>query len=304
MYKLKRYKQFLYNLLRDNNFVFIVLAAILVSLQIFYPATEIYQRFINAIPYAFGWLVFAWAITDKSIQRRIFPYLGIFVVLFFEKSYWYLFYVLYPPEYVQSGSGPIADALAFGSGHNRILDPEWFNALETAQYVFIVVKFIVMFVVFLTLWYLARPSDFRKMKIKKNLLESKKMVLLVVTSFVMTMPHWLWRIVHSGFAQFFTHYWEMFPWSQLLFYGFSTAVAFILFAFIITKIQNRVKYLLYAIIGLLVMLPYLPREIIYSTHTNWTTQMLFATNVLINSVSYFFVFLSLLLLAKTKYIER
>ena len=129
------------------------------------------------------------------------------------------------------------------------------------------------------------------------------MILLVTISFIMTIPLWLWRFALHGLAQFFTNYWEIIPLSQFLIYGLSTAVAFILFAVIITKIQSRAKYLLYAIIGLFVVFPYLYEYITYDVYTNWTVQMAIAMDVLINSISHFFVFLSILLLAKSKYIE-
>jgi len=284
-------------LIRDKNFWFVILAVLLISISMIRSfAFFDYNAVIFAIPYAFAWVVLAWALTDESIKRKIVPYVTIFIALFLVKIYWYLFYALYPPTYEWSGVGHMGRLL--GVGHMGRLTPEWLSLQETAAFLFALVEFFVMLVVFISLWYLARPEDFAGLKTKTSLLKSKRMLLIVISSFLMIAHYWLWVIAGRAIVELFRY--SMIYWYQLLFYGLPTAFALVIFAVVITNIKRRAKYVLHGVVGLFALVPYLP----FYSYIYWTRGTVYSYIVLIYAISYFFVFLSLLLLTKTKYIEQ
>jgi len=261
-----------------------------------------HKALLLGIPYAFAWVVIAWIITDKSVLRKPYPYIVIFVVLFFEKIYWALFFNLFPMTY-RTNYGSIGNTLALGNGISGIPSVEWFNLFENANNLFIVVEFIVGLVLFVTLWSLARPKDFEKL----SFLKTKRMILLIVSAILMTIPLWIWRAISEiGGPELIMDLFrniDWVDWYNLLFYGIPIAIAMVIFAFVITNIKSKAKNVLYLVILLSVLIPHIP---IYdymfwlrssSTFTVFSYFFVFA-------VLYFVMFLSFLLLSKTKYIEQ
>ena len=299
-------------MLKDGGLLFIILATLLVTISMissYIFRTDlycIYNALIYAIPFAFAWVVIAWVITDKSILRRPLPYVVIFIVIFVEKIYWALFYNIYPITYTIE-SGAIEDALAIGSTNFASPSREWLSLFDNANNFFIIVEFIVMLVLFGVLWYLARPKDFTQISSKFGFLKTKKMGLLIIGSILMTVPLWIWKAVTEiGWAEFFNDLIlnsEWIDWHNLLFYGIPIALAMLIAAFIITNIQSRAKYVLYIVIFLSVIIPRIPTY----DYMFWVRE----SDILTVSIHFkffgamfFIMFLSFLLLSKTKYIEQ
>ena len=258
-----------------------------------------YKALLLGIPFAFAWVVVAWSITDKSVLRRPYPYIGIFLALFIEKIYWALFYTLYPISYRDS-FGAIEDALNVGNTNFAIPSAEWLNLFDSASYLFIIIEFIVAIVLFGTLWYLARPKDFTKLNIKR-------IGLVVIGAILMTVPLWIWKaIAYFGglrFFEFFITNWEWIYWYNFLFHGIPIAIAMVIFAFVITNIKSRAKFFLYVIILVSVLIPHIPiYDYMFWVRSSSTVTVF--SYFFVFAVMFFVMFLSLLLLSKTKYIEQ
>ena len=260
-------------LFKDGKFIFIVLATLLATFPIianYTLKTSSYcleKSLIVAIPFAFAWVVFAWAITDQSVLRRFTTYAFIFVVLFFEKIYWGVFNYLYASNNLS----------------------ELIDTKETAHNIFILIEFIAMFAVFFTLWRLAKPKEFKN----RNL---KSISLVVLSAFLMTIPLWIFRFLRYIGAESFTRFLiENIEWYGLLLEGIPIAFSLIVFAIVITNIKESVKNLLYFLIFVFALVMYLP---VYSG--NFPEIVFF----IIVGFCYFVVFLSLVLVSKTKYIEQ
>lgn len=291
---------------KDGKVIFILLATLLftVSLIINYSIQvgllSLEKALLIGVPFSFAWVVFAWAITNQSVLRKPFPYVCIFVAILIEKLYWALFYLLFSPVYETTNG--VADAFALGLG-NSMLFSDWLNLLRpggSAFWVFVFVEFFVMLIVFMVLWYLARPKDFKKISCKKT-------SLVIFASFLMTMPFWIWNAIYyfggTRFFEIFITNWDLISWYNLLFYGMPIAIALVIFAYVITNIKNIYKYVLYDLILLFLLVQYLP----FFDFVNWKYYddlVRVSAYFIIFGVSYFIVFLSLLLLAKTKYIEQ
>ena len=123
----------------------------------------------------------------------------------------------------------------------------------------------------------------------------------------MTMPFWIWNAIYyfggTRFFEIFITNWDLISWYNLLFYGMPIAIALVIFAYVITNIKSIYKYVLYGLILLFLLVQYLP----FFDFVNWKYYddlVRVSAYFIIFGVSYFIVFLSLLLLAKTKYIEQ
>ena len=236
-----------HSMAKDGKIYFIILAAILISISSIQSSSDLFVKILTiAIPYSFAWVILAWMITDRSILRKTAPYLGIFVILLLEKIYLF--------------------------------------ASETEDYFFILVKFVVILIVFLLLWHLAKPKDFTK----KSFLKTKKMMLVVICSIIMTIPHWISTAVCSCYG--------------FLTYGLFFAIALTLFSTVITNIAEKTRYILYALIFVFALIT--STQTYFSHGFNLDADMFTLAFFIANVISYFFIFLSLLLLSKTKYIEQ
>jgi len=295
-------------MIKDGGLLFIFLATLLVTISMF--STYVFRMslwpwhkaLLLGVPSAFAWVVVAWIITDKSVLRKPYPYIIIFTVMFFEKIYWALFYNLFPVTY-RTSSGSIGDALALGNGFSAIPSVEWFNLLVNANNLFIVVEFIVALVLFVTLWSLVRPKDFEKLSFLKN----KRMILLIIGAILMTVPLWILRAIaeiggRELIRDLFTNI-DWIDWYNLLFYGIPIAIALVIFAFVITNIKSKVKNILYLGILLSVLIPYVPIFDYMVWFRSSSTVTVFSY-YFVFAAMYFVMFLSLLLLSKTKYIEQ
>jgi len=272
----------------DGKLAFILLATLLITLSIIasyltrIPSYSFEKSFLIGVPFAFAWVVFAWAVTDQSILRKTRPYALIFFVILFEKMYWSIFFYLFPPEYL-SNLSEFAGSLSISS--------KWLNLYQNAQNVYIFVIFISMFILFFIIWYLAKPKELKERKFSKIL-------LIFISAILMTLHLWIWRVF-----SFITINMDLLHWYNLIFYGIPVAIALVIFAFVITNIKSNSRYALYLLVGIFSLLPYLPifGEIF------WTRSSYFwnlAGYFFVVGLSYFVIFVSLLLISKAKYLEQ
>jgi hypothetical protein len=203
--------------------------------------------------------------------------------------------LLFPPVYDTING--VADSLALDSGH-LMLSRDWLNLVDSAFWIFVIVEFIVMLTIFMVLWYLAKPKDFKKI--------SWKISLVIFASFLTTMPLWIFRAI-GYFGGNESVRWILvnidYSWYSLLFNGLQIAIAMVIFAYVITNIKSIYKFVLYGLIFLFLLVPSFP----FFDFPFWRSSSdLFNVSgyFIVYGISYFIVFLSLLLLAKTKYIEQ
>jgi len=287
---------FLRLLIWDKNFWFVVLAAILISLNLVFPVgvKYIFGSIFSAFIYAFAWVVLAWALTNELIKRKIVPYIAMFVTLFIGKIYWPVFYYLYPypsPSIEQQ-------FIRMGTMQPSSLR-DWWSITETANNVFIIVEFVVMLVVFISIWYLTHPKDFTELKTKTQLLKYKRTILVIISSFLMTMPYWIWRLLSSIDVNI--NFIGSLCWYQFWTYGLPISFALVLFAVVITNLKSKKKYVLLGLVFLFTLIPYIQADINYQIGSVTKFNLYY---FMIGLVSYLLVFLSFLLLAKTKYIDQ
>ena len=287
---------------KDGKIIFIILATLLVTVSLIVNYNihigflSLEKALLIGVPFSFAWVVFAWAITDQSILRKPFPYVCIFVVILIEKLYWAFFYFLFPPVYETINE--VSDNLALGFGY-PMLSRDLINLLDSAFWIFVVVEFIVMLIVFMVLWYLARPKDFKKISWKKT-------SLVIFASFLITMPLWIWKAIgyFGGNESILSIIRNIdYSWYSLFFNGLQIAIAMVIFAYVITNIKSIYKFILYCLIFLFLLVPNFP----FFYFVFWkSSNGLFNVSVyyFVYGISYFIIFLSLLLLGKTKYIEQ
>jgi hypothetical protein len=287
---------------KDGKIIFIILATLLVTVSLIVNYSihtgflSLEKALLIGVPFSFAWVVFAWAITDQSILRKPLPYVCIFVAILAEKLYWAFFYLLFPPVYETTNG--VADALALGSG-NPMPSMDWLNLLDSAFWVFVFVEFFVLLIVFVVLWHLAKPKDFKKISLKKT-------TLVIFASFLMTMPLWIWRAIgYFGGSESLS--WIIrnidYSWYNLLFNSLQIAIAMVIFTHVITNIKSIYKFVLYGLIFLFLLVPSFP----FFDFAFWrsSSDLINASAYfIVYGISYFIVFLSLLLLTKTKYIEQ
>jgi len=157
-------------------------------------------------------------------------------------------------------------------------------ASEIKDYFLILIKFVVTLTVFLLIWYLAKPKDFTK----TSFLKSKKMMLVIICSIIMTIPHWISTTICNCYG--------------LLTYGLFFAIALTLFSTVITNITEKTRYILYALIFVFTLIT--STQTYFSHGFNLDANMFTLAFFVVNVILYFFIFLSILLLSKTKYIEQ
>lgn len=279
---LNRFRDVFAGVFRDGKLCFIILASLLVSISLTQNGfNDLYKSVFIAVPYGFAWVVFAWAITDKSVFRRPLPYIGIFLALFLEKMYWSLNVKdtisssISTEKYVSFLSKPHMAGVGFEGDINL-------------QYVFL--RFIVVLFVFMIIWYLSRPKDF-----KKNDVKASRGVLVFVSSFFMIGSYWLWELF--GDISSISYDWYLF-----LFIGFPVVVSFVFLGFVLTNIKSNIRYYLYCGIGFFAVIPFVPfYKLFYNIVWNQNVADLYSFVSYV--VSFFGVFLCLLLLSKSKYIE-
>jgi len=294
---------------KDGKIILLILATLLITISyvatyfIDLPFNSLARVFVLYIPFAFAWLIIAWAITDKSVLRTPYPYLITFLVLFIHKIYWSLFYWIFPPVY---GNGSeISDALALGGENLAMPSQEWLNLKMNATYLYVIIEIIVILSIFLLFWYLTHPHDFSKRKYRQFNLKNKRLIFVILGIFFMSMPLWLWHllkaIVGIGIHEFFINL-DYIIWFSFLFHAIPIAIGSVLLAAVITKIETQIKYGLYLLVFIFSILPFIP---FYSMlDVSWNRVIFGSYFSVIYFVSYFFIFLSFILLSKTKYIEQ
>lgn len=274
-------KEVFSNLYRDGKLGFIILASLLISVCLVQKGSnDFLKSVLIAVPYGFGWVIFAWAITDRSVLRRPIPYIGIFFALFLEKMFWSLNVRNIIPssisadEYVSYISKPHMVGIGFE---------------EELGLQFVFLKFIVVLFVFMLIWYLSKPKDF------KNRVKMRNGVLIFLSSFFMIGSYWIWELFGSIDS-------ISYDWYVLLFIGIPIAVSLLLLSLAITNIKNSIRYYLYCGVSFFAVIPFIPfYKIFYNFIWDQTVADVYIFIMYI--VSYFGVFLCLLLLSKNKYLE-
>jgi len=286
-----------FNLLyKDGKLLFIILATILAAFSIYTSYVlrtvgyDLGKYVLISLTFSFSWVLLAWAVTDKSILRKARIYAFIYAILFIEKIYWGLFYHFYKPSYEWGTS-------EFGLNFPR-LSEEWLNLQENAYYLSIVVTFVVMLGVFLVVWYLAKPKEFKKC-------QTKSFLLIGLSAFLMTMPAWIFRFLSQIGGESLTRFIVEnidFNWFNFVFEGIPIALALVVFACVITNIKVAFKNILYVLIFVFSLIIYIP--FYYDLYLHNSIPLLEQIiNFAIIGFCYFVVFLSLLLLSKSRYIE-
>ena len=267
------------SLVKDGKIWLLLLASLLISIPFFTNTSELIGRIlIFAIPSGFAWVILAWVITDKSILRTIGPYLTIFILVFIEKIFFYVFLNLY----------------------TEISD--WFQYYEIVTNIFMVLSFVSTLFLLLILWYLARPSDFTREKY--GFLKNKRILLVIFSTILIKFfeIQYFWYILTGDFPfRFLIENLDYIIWYNLIF-TVPTVIGFILFAVVITNIKSDVKYGIYSLIGLSVFIQYFPFLSSFDI-VGWGFWGVKTYYFIISIISYFLMFLGLLLVSKSKYVE-
>jgi len=297
---IKNIKDLILSTVKDKKIIFLIIASLLITLSSIitykiytFPETT-YKSFIIGLTYSFSWVTIAWIITDRSLLRKLLPYFVIFILLFLDKVYWSIFYYFYPPlstkEILISENYHIAD--------------KWYSVYESAQYLHIVIKFLLMIIVFIIFWYLTKPRDFKE---KNIFLRKKNMIYVILASFFITLPLWLSRALFSIVGFDVLHSVIKDTLSSSIFYFFTGGIPFIIslliFSLIITNIKTSKKFILYGIIILSALIYLIP---LYDFGLwIYSENILFSSfYFIIHGICYFIIFLCFLFLSKTKYIEQ
>lgn len=296
-------------MINDRKIIFLILATIMITISyistsiVYFSFQSLSRVFVSYIPFAFAWLIMAWAITDRSVLRTPYPYIFVFLVLFIHKIYWSLFYWLFPPVY--RGGSESSDALALGGGNLAIPSQEWLDLKMNATYLYMVIEIIVILSIFLLFWYLTHPHDFSKRKYRQLNLKNKRLIFVILGVFFTSMPLWLWHVLEAiwgtGIYEFFINF-DYIIWFSFMFHGIPIAIGYVLLANVITKIKTQIKYGLYLLVFIFSILPFIPFHSMLDI--SWDRVIIGSYFSVIYFVSYFFIFLSFILLSKTKYIEQ
>lgn len=310
MTQFRNIKDIFQSLIKDGKIVLLILATILITVSytssyfVQFSFESLARVFISYIPFAFTGLMIAWIVTDKSILRKPYPYLGIFLFLFIYKVYWSLFYWIFPEPITNSPE--ILGSIEIGTTNIPRTTSGWLNLQNNAFYFYIIVELVVIVGIFLLFWYLTHPSDFLKHEYKKlDLLKNKRTVFFVLGVFFMSMHIWLWNLIYflseDIFHEFFTNV-DLFMWVIPLINIIPIAIGLIFFSMLITRIKDHLRYVLYLIVFIFTIIPSIP--IYYMLGLNWRSSLFGIFHFLIYLISFFILFLSFILLSKTKYIEQ
>jgi len=259
---------------KDRKLFFILLASLLISISIFtqiaihFSTYSLEKSLIVGITYSFAWVVVAWILTDKSVLRKPYPYLLIFFSLILKDIL-----------------GPILWSI--------------FDIKIFFTELFLLVEFIVIFIVFLTIWYLARPYDFKKFRKENNFI--KRFIGIILASFTIILPYILVTIFsYKSLIDFFGNtFYEIY---DLIFTGIPTAISFLIFAIIITNIKTNSKNYVYLLIIFFSILPTIP-YLYYILPSPISMELYRIFYLILVFISNFFVFTCLLLVSKEKYLE-
>ena len=165
-----------------------------------------------------------------------------------------------------------------------LLEKIYLFASGTEDYFFILIKFVLMLIVFLIIWHLAQPKDFTK----TSFLKSKKLMLIIICSIIMAIPHLASITMCNCYG--------------LLTYGVFFSIALTLFSTIITNITEKTRYILYALIFVFTLVT--STQAYFSHEFNLDANVFTLAHFVVNVILYFFIFSSILLLSKTKYLEQ
>lgn len=265
-------------LTKDGKIYFLILASFLMSIPAFINSSDFLTvLLIRAIPQSFAWLIIAWIITDITFVRKPAPYLIIFFLMFIDQIYYSLFNNFYPEIYDK----------------NQTFD---------IHLIFVFIKIIITLFFIILFWYLSRPKEFTEKKY--DFIKNRKMIIVFLATFFMCLM-WLYYPIYliTGFhpLSLLSQNIELFNWYSFIFTGIPMAIGMVLFAIIITNIKTKAKYNIYGVIGFFTLFQTIP-FVYYLNFVEWTVLTVDIYQFVISFISWFFVFLGLLLVSKNKYI--
>ncbi len=264
----------LHQIIKDGKLFFINLATILITISAvasyFFIDTSfsLIKTLIIAIPYAFSWVVFAWIITDKSFFRQPTPYVVIFLIFFIGK----ILHINY-----------------------------------TKNIIMILTEFLSILFIFIIYWYLSRPRDYAKFENKFEFLYSNRMSIIFIGALLITLPFILWHIGINFYDyealnnQLFNF--EIFEWDVFFLLSIPVMLSFVILSFIVTNIKSKIRFSLYGVLALFLILPNVPifNQFFLKEYKSDFVLFLF---FLIYSICYFIIFFIFVLLANPKYLEQ
>ncbi len=279
------------NLKKDTSFI--ILATLLLILFTISTYTLSYQSIegilIPGICFGFAFVILSWILTHQSHLRKTWPYLTIFILTFIYVNFWKIIYF----------------SLDFSYKKLKFID---YNIFEIIIYLQIIIRFLAVLTVVIIFWYLVKPKDFQDKKqyffIKKE--NTKKTILTIIIPFLVTTPYWLNLLTYylnkNFHADLLLSSMDLYHWYIFLIKAIPLFFAAIFFAIIINHLKDNKKYYLYTSIGIFVLIQNISILSIFNlTAQNFLTNIIFFS--LKNGISFFFIFLSLLLLTKKRYLD-
>ncbi len=237
--------------------------------------------------FAFAFVTLSWILTDQSLLRKTWPYLTIFILSFIIVSFWKIIY--------------FSIDLSIKNYQNIN-----YSILEKISYLQIIVNFLIILTLVLLFWYLVKPKDFQDKKIFFLKKENKiKTILTISIPFFMTLPYWLNHLIYIFNKNFFSDLLsniDLYHWYIFLLKTIPFFFAAIFFAILINNLKENKKYYLYSIIGSFVLIQNITFFLIYNITNSDFFSILIITSVNYG-ISFFIIFLSLLLLSKNRYLE-
>lgn len=269
-----RDREILHQMIKDGKLIFITLASMLITIStiasyfLIDASYSIIKTLIIAFPYAFTWVVLAWIITDKSFFRQPTPYLIIFLIILIEK-------------------------ISLINFQNNIL--------------MILIEFFYMLIIFSIFWYLSRPRDYAKFSNKFEFLFSNRMILIFLGAILMTLPLILWHIEIYSYEykalsfQFFNF--KIFEWNVFFLLTIPIMISFVILSFIITNIKNKIRFSLYGVIAIFLVLPNIP---VFNQFflKDYISDFILFVYFSIYLICYFIIYFIFVLLANPKYLEQ
>ncbi|MEF8879644.1 MAG: hypothetical protein V5A64_04565 [Candidatus Thermoplasmatota archaeon] len=242
-----------------------ILFIILASILISLPVVVSSDMFwmITAVSVSYSWVIFSWVITNRSVFRKTWQYFSVFVLVFIGNFGWF----------------KLLDSI----------DVKFFPSKLTYLQNFLIAipGFIATLVVVLLVWRLTRPKDFKK---------SEKWVEIVKK------PRFAMSISAAFFIQYLPTVSSLLLDKTYIVSIFFMALGWLLISIVVTRIRSKVKYWLHGIIFFVAMIPMVYYSLDWSIFIDNSIYMN-SIGFLFTFVSYFILFVSLLLLSKPRYLE-
>lgn len=278
------------NLQKDTSFI--ILATLLI---VFYTLSNyllssrtVENLLIPGFCFAFAFVTIAWILTHRSHLRKTWPYLTIFILTFFYISYWKLIFILFSPniDYHQ---------------------PTNYEFIKNIIYIQPVLKFFIVLALVFIFWYLIKPKDFKNTKyffLKKE--NRNKTIISIAIPVLMTISFWVSHVIYffnkSFFSDLFFSNENLYHLYIFLYRGIPFFFAAILFAILINRLKENKRFYIYASVGILTLIQSLPFVLLFGLNSADFFPIVTFSSIK-NGFCFFFIFFSLLLLAKERYLE-